>query len=504
MILALPFIPYLAALLILFMPAAHGKWLRPLAIGATGLCLLIVLFLTQNFDRAFQGFQFVHSWDCFAEMGIRYQVGLDGINLIFCLLLAFVAFAGAFIAGKTKDRLKEYLFYYLLLTGSMFAVFTVLNVFFLYVFYEMTLIPVFAMIGLHRFASEPSAQPGGLPSKQEAGAMKLALYMTAGAMLGLFAIFTLYNMLGPDFLDLTKSKALAASHAALLTPETQKWLAALLIVGFGIMTSLWPFHSWSPSAYSAAPASLSMVHAGVKIGPYFLIRIALVYLPLGFQFWAPTLAILATIGLIYAGFAAIRQKNLNTMAAFSSISHMGYVFLAFAAMNPTALSAGILLIFAHGIMTACLFGLIGHLTAQTGTDGIHDFGGLGKTLPFFSVCFMLTCMASAGIPGFANFPAELLVFISAWKTFPAAVIFGVLGVLITAIYMIRAVQALCFGVATRLSSAPSAQPGKELRDMIGLWDKAPFLVLLAILFFFGFFPSALLSIIQPAVARLFI
>ncbi len=483
MIAALPFIPYLAALAILCVPAAKEKLLRWLTIGATGACLLITLVLTQHFDRTLPGFQFVHSWDCFAEMGIRYQVGLDGINLIFCLLLAIVAFAGAFIAVKTKNRLKEYLFYYLILTGSMFAVFTVLNVFFLYVFYEMTLIPVFAMLGI-----------AGHPALKEKGAMHLALYMMAGAVIGLFAIFNLYDILGPAFMDLTQAKAVALSNAPLLTPDVQKWLAALLIVGFGIMTSLWPLHNWSPSAYAAAPSSLSMLHAGVKIGPYFLLRIAIAYLPAGFQFWAPSLAVLATIGVIYGGFAAIRQKSLNTMAAFSSVSHIGYVLLALAALNLTSLSAGILLIFGHGIMTACLFGLIGHLTAQAHTDGIHEFGGLGKSLPFFSVCFMLTSLASSGIPGFANFPAELLVFLSSWKNFSAAVIFGVFGVLITAIYMIRAVQALCFGTESNRS--------KNLTDMTTLFDKTPFLILLAVLCFFGFFPSALLSIIQPAVTRL--
>ena len=483
MITALPFISYLAAMLLLFIPSKQEKLLRGIAIGTTGLSLLITLYLTQHFDRVLSGFQFVQTWNCFNEMGIRYQVGLDGINLVFCNLLAFVAFAASFVATKINTRLKEYLFYFLILVGSMFAVFTVLNVFFLYIFYEMTLIPIFAMIGV-----------AGVQSLKEKGAIRLALYMTAGAVIGLFALLSLYNILGPDFLDLTKTSSLLASHAALLTPEIQKWLAALLIVGFGIMTSLWPFHSWSPTAYASAPASLSMVHAGVKIGPYFLIRIAIAYLPIGFQFWAPTLATLAAIGVIYGGFAAMRQKNLNTMAAFSSISHMGYVLLAFAAMNVTSLSAGILLIFAHGIMTACLFGLIGHLTSQTGNDGIHHFGGLGKSLPFFAVGLMLTGMASAGIPGFANFPAELLVFISAWKNFPMAVICGVIGVLITAIYIIRAVQAICFG--------SESSGSKGLRDLTTLFDKAPFIILFIILIFFGIFPSSLLSIIQPAVERI--
>lgn len=487
MITLLPFIPYLAALIILFTPSTQIKLLRWLTIGACGICLAIVLFIADHFVRDLPGFQLVYSWDCFAEMGIKYQVGVDGINLIFCLLHALVAFAGAFVASKIKFRLKEYLFYYLILIGSMFAVFTVLNIFFLYVFYEMTLIPIFAMIGI-----AGSSQEGG--KAKERGAIWLMLYMTAGAVLGLFAIFNLYQILGPDFLDLTKAHELLVIKASLLTPEVQKWLAAFLIVGFGIMTSLWPFHSWSPATYSSAPVSLSMVHAGVKIGPYFLIRIAITYLPLGFAFWAPTLAILSAIGLVYAGFTAIYQKNLKTMAAFSSISHMGYLFLAFATMTSTSVSAGILLIFGHGLLTACLFGLIGHLEDQTHSDTIQDFGGLGKSLPFFAVSLMLTGLASAGIPGFANFPAELLIFISSWNHFQVAVICGVVMVLITAVYMVRAVQAVCFGEENLR--------WKNLKDISTFMEKTPFLILLAVLLFFGFFPSSLLSIIQPAVEKI--
>ena len=483
MVAALPFIPYLAALFILLIPAAQEKLLRWTALTATAACLLVTLFLTNHFNRALPGYQFVQAWDVFSEAGIRYQVGLDGINLVFCLLLAIVGFASAFTAAKVTTRLKEYLFYFLILVGSMFAVFTTLNIFFLYVFYEMTLVPIIAMLAI-----------AGVAPLKEKSALYLTVYMALGAIIGLFAIINLYDILGPDFLDLTQTRTLLAAKASLLTPDTQKWLASFLIVGFGIMTSLWPFHSWSPTTYSAAPASLSMVHAGVKVGPYILIRIALAYLPAGFQYWAPALAVFATIGVMHAGYTAMKQTNLKTMAAFSSVSHMGYVLLALAAMNAVSLSASIFLVFAHGIMTACLFALIGHLENESQSDGIHDFGGLGKSMPFFAVAFMLTGMASSGIPGFANFPAELLIFISSWKTFPVAVIFGVFSVPITAIYMIRAVQAICFGE----SNAHQV----HLKDIRSFFDKTPFLILLAVLCLFGFFPSALLSVIQPAIERL--
>lgn len=477
---SLPFIAFLGALITLILPGSKANALRAVTVMATSLCLAAVLYLFVTWDFSQTGFHHVRAWDVFSEYGIWYQTGMDGVNLVFCLLLAVVSFAGAWVAIRTPSRLKEYLFYYLFLTGCMFAVFTVLNIFFLYVFYELTLIPVFALLGI-----------AGVRCQKEGAAIRTALYMTAGAMLALFALLHLYDILGPAFLDLTQAQNLLTAKAALLTPETQKWLAALLILGFGVMTSLFPLHSWSPAFYSAAPASLAMIHAGVKIGPYLLLRIAVTYLPEGFQFWMPPLAGLAVAGILYGGFAALNQKSLRPLAAFSSISHMGTLFLAFAALSTVSLTSGMLLIFAHGIMTACFFALIGSLEERGQTDEIQAFGGLGKNMPFFTVCFLLTALAASGIPGFTNFPAELLVFISAWKSYPWAVAAAVLGVLLTAVYMTRAVHGLCFG--------NERFPSSEQQDIRFFAEKIPFFVLIFTLILFGIQPSYLLNILQPAI-----
>ncbi len=483
MILALPLIPFFAAFLLLFIPSQKENLLKFVSIAASGICLTITLLLFASFNHLHSGFQYKQTFSWFSELGIHYQVGMDGMSLAFCLLHALIAFASSFVAIQTKARLKEYLFYSLIFIGSGFAVFTALNIFFIYLFYEITLIPLFLMVGI-----------GGIKNLKEQGSIKIAIYMTLGAVLALFALFSLYNIFGPRFLDLTQLKNLALSHSPFLTLEIQKYLAAFLIIGFGMMTSLWPFHSWSPSAYAAMPPSLAMLHAGVKMGPYILIRIAMSLLPAGFYFWTPTLSILGTIGILYGGFAAIRQKDLKLMGAFSSISHMGYIFLALAAMNQTSLSAAIFLLFAHGLIAACFFALVGHLHSQTQLSGIYDFGGLGKSMPFFSVCFMATCLASAGIPGFAGFPGELLVFVGSWKSFPIAVSLGVVGVLITAIYSIRAAQAVCFGAENNQLS--------KLCDIKTISEKMPFVILIAALLFFGIWPKTLFYIIQPAIGRL--
>lgn len=475
----LPWIAFLGALGVLLTPTNNLKTLRCIAVGSTLLCLAVTLYLFCGWDHSQAGFQHVLSFDFFPAAGIYYQTGIDGIGLIFCLLTALVASAGIIPALRQSQRLKAYLLSYLLLTGCLFSVFTVLNIFFLYLFYEMTLIPIFIMFGL----------AGSAETKKDA-VIRLAIYMTVGAVAGLFAILSLYHILGPEFLSLTQSQALLAEKASLLTPQTQQWFAGLLIVGFGVMTVLFPFHSWAPITYGSAPVSLAILHAGVKAGPYILLRLAVTYLPEGFRFWAAPLAFLAAAGILYGGLVALRQKNLRGLAAFSSISHMGYIFLAFAALNEASLSSGILLTFAHGLMIACFFALIEILENRSGTDQINSFGGLGKSMPFIGVCFMLIAMASSGVPGFVNFPAELIIFISSWRTFPLAVSIAVLGVLITAVYMIRAVHAVCFGAEN-----PSSPRFQDARG----FEKLPFFILLSALIVFGIFPSLLLKVIQPAI-----
>lgn len=480
---ALPALTLLGAALTLVIPAAYPRALQTIARLTTAGSLALVLFLCFRWSPATELQSFSVAWNFFPEMGIRYQVGLDGIGLVFCLLLGLVACAGIEHAINQTTSLKPYLSCYLFLISSMFAVFTVQNVFFLYLFYEMTLIPIFIMMAI----AGPSAQ-------REQGALRLALYMTAGAMLGLLALLALYKTLGPNFLDLTLASNLLAEKSSLLTPNLQKILAALLIVGFGIMTSLFPFHSWSPAVYSGMPTSLAMVHAGVKMGPYILLRIAVTYLPEGFRFWGPTLAVLASLGILYGAFVAIRQKSLRPLAAFSSISHMGTVFLAFATMTSFSISAGLFLVFAHGLMIALFFFLIGILENRAQTDEIDAFGGMGKIIPLFSVALMLTSLASCGIPGFANFPAELLVFLSAWKSFPLAVGVAVFGVLMTAVYMIRAAQAICFG--------PENPHFSNLRDLSSFSEKFSFFILISALVGFGIYPVGILRFISPVVETL--
>ncbi len=483
MILLLPWIPLAAAFLLLFVPRGRESLLKPLAIAACAIPSLLTLYYLFIFDASNGGYQFVHRFDWLPSMGIQYQVGLDGINLTLCLLHALVSLAGVFVAVRVHDRPKSYLFFYLLLTGSIYGVFTCLDLFFLYLFYEMTLIPLFPMIGIWGSRN------------REYGAMQLTLYITGGAMLALFGLMALYQKLGLNSFDLILIREHLKTH--MLSRSFQELLTPFLLIGFGVIASLWPFHSWSPIGYAAAPTAVSMLHAGVlkKMGPYLILRVVVDFLPAGMAEWRGWLAVLAVIGILYGGFAAIWQKDLKFMVGFSSVSHMGYVLLGIAAYNVVGISGVVFLIFAHGVMAACSFALIGFLYEQTHARGLDDYGGLARKTPFISVCIIMTSLASLGLPGFANFASEIIIFIGAWKDFPLLVALAVFGVLVTAIYLMRSVQKVCYG--------PVNTRWPDLQDARGFTQKFPFILLLGALLIFGFWPAGLLRIIEPAVGVMF-
>ena len=481
MILALPWIPLLGSVAILFTPRQRHDLLKQIAIFCCGLSFCITLFYLFRFQPD-GGFQFIYEFSWLPSMGISYKVGFDGINMTLCLLHALVSFAGVFMACSTQDRLKDYLFFYLILTGAIYGVFTALDLFFLYLFYELTLIPLYPMIGIW-----------GSKNK-EYGAMKLTIFITTGAVLALFGILLLYRQTGYQTFDLIKIKDMLQIAPPMLHSQTL-W-AALFLTGFGVIASLWPLHSWSPIGYAAAPTSVSMLHAGVlkKMGPYLMLRLAVGLLPAGTLACAPYLAWLSAIGILYAGYAAIKQQDLKFMIGFSSVSHMGYILLGIAAMTQTSLSGAVLLMFSHGVMAAATFAVIGFIYEQAHMRGVSDFGGLGKKIPFIGICFVLTSFASLGLPGFSNFVSELLIFIGSWQKYPVLVALAVFGVLITSIYLLRAVQKVVYG--------PVNPRWEKLADAITLFQKFPFILLIASLILFGVWPQGLLRLIQPAVQNL--
>lgn len=480
MIALLSGIPLLTAAILLFVSSKNEKLLKTLAIAATAIPSALTLALLSGFKPGLAGFQFITAYPWLPQFGIEYKMGLDGINMTLCLLHAIVSLAAVMTACWPKERLKEYLFYFLLLTGAIYGVFTSLNLFFLYLFCEMTLIPVFPMIGIW-----------GSKNKSY-GAMQMTLFLSLGAVLALFGILMLYRQAGVNSFDLvTLTEGLRAQGGLGIT--AQKVIAPFILIGFGIMAALWPFHSWAPIGCSVSPTTLNMLHAGVmeKVGPYLILRIAVAFLPEGVHHAAPWLSVLAAIGILYAGLAAIRQKDMLLMTGFASVSHTGYLMLGLAAMTTVSLSGVVFLMFAHGLMAASAFAVIGFLYERTRIRSLNDFGGLSKQLPFISLCFIITFMAALGLPGFANFVSELLIFIGSWNRFPVIVIIAVIGVLITAIYFLRAIKDVCFG--------PPNPRWAGIKDAAGFLERFPFVLLLTVLFIYGIWPNGLLRLIEPAV-----
>jgi NADH-quinone oxidoreductase subunit M len=364
-----------------------------------------------------------------------------------------------------------------------------MDLFFFYFFYELAVIPMYLLIGM--YGSLPLGQHG---RTKEYATMKLTLYLTAGAVLALLGLLTLYFAGGRTFDIATLQQTL------LLSAEMQKRVFPCLLFGFGFLASLWPFHTWSPLGYAAAPTAASMMHAGVlkKLGAYGIIRLALPMMPAGARHWAELLAVLACFNILYAGWAALTQKDWKFVIGYSSVSHMGYVLLGIATLNVVGVSGAVLLMFAHGVMAALTFSLVGWFYHQTHNRNVPDLSGLARRIPFIGVCMVMAAMASSGLPGFANFVSEVMVFIGAWSqgstVFRVATICAVWGIVVTATYLLRAVRTSFFG--------PFDKKWNMLKDATTAWRRLPYVMLIAVLLTVGFYPRLLTDIIQKSVTTM--
>ena len=316
--------------------------------------------------------------------------------------------------------------------------------------------------------------------------MKLTLYLTLGAVLALVALLALYFTRGLNTFDFTLIEQSVSAHP--LPLEFQRWAFPLIMVGFGVILTLWPFHTWSPMGYAAAPTSVSMLHAGVlkKLGAYLIIRLGITLMPQGAAIWMPYVSWIAVINIVYSGFVAYSQKDLKFILGYSSCSHMGYILLGLSCLTPLALNGTIFFMFAHGIMAALGFALVGFIYDQTHTRMIGDWGGFGKKIPLVASLFVMTAMASAGLPGFGNFIGEMMILLGAWDKYRWQTVFAVAGLVITAGYMLKTVRATMQG--------PFDPKWDSLKDPRGL-ERLPYLLLIVNLLAVGFLPSLILPTI---------
>ena len=482
MLLFLVLCPIIAAIAII-----AGVPARLTALVAAISNLFVTLALLSRFDRVAAGFQFVSSFLVSADWQIHFAFGIDGLSLLMLLLATIVTAAAVWFTGRIDNYERAFYACLLFISGGAIGAFASIDLFFFYAFHELALIPTFLLIGIWGTGNRSVA------------AWKITIYLTLGSFVLLIGLILLYQSLPATTrtFDIRELQAATAAHA--IAAPTQRHIYLLLLIGFGVLISLFPFHSWAPEAYASAPAPAAMLHAGVlkKFGLYGLLRLAIPMLPDGAHYWMYLLVILLLGNIIYIGLVTIAQKRLDWMLGYSSVMHMGYILLGIASANILGTTGAAALIFAHGLSIALLFAVAGQIRNRTGTLLFDDLGGLAKVMPFAGLAFGFAAFAAIGLPGFANFASEILIFFGAirngWEMqrfhiFQIATVLALWGIVISTVYMLRAYRSTFMGTINE-------RWGKLVDLGTGL--RLPVVLLVAGLIWFGFFPQTLVRMVTP-------
>lgn len=477
-------VPLLGAVIIMCLPADRHKPIKYIAAAATGISLLLSLLAALSYDKGLGGMQFVQTIPWIKDLGVNFALGVDGISIPMLLLTTLIGFSAVYASWKIAERVREFFILLLILIAGVMGTFITTDLFIFLLFYEVVVIPIYLLVIL--FGSTKRV------TKEYAG-MKLTIYLLIGSAFLLAAVIALF----------IKAKAISGvasmDMAFLATLDYpvgfQILVFAFMAFGFGTLLSMFPFHSWSPDGYAGAPTAVSMIHAGVlkKIGGYGLIRIALTILPAGAQIIAPVIAVLAIGNIVYAAYICLSQKDLKYIVGYSSVSHMGYVLIGIAALNIISLNGAIIMMFAHGVMAALFFSMIGNLYEKSHTRNIDDFGGLAHQMPKLTAGFMIAGLASLGLPGMVNFIGEFTIFVGAFSSFKVITIIAITGIVFTALYILRALGTMLFG--------PRNEKWDHLQDLKGA-EMVPLLVLGIAIFAGGFFPFTLMDFINNGVGDL--
>ncbi len=459
---------------ILFTPTRKIQQIKLISAIFSALTLLISLYLFIRYDQSLGGLQFVERIDWVPSLGISYYNGADGFSLPMLLLTGIVFFTGVLTAWELEYRVKEFFALTFLLVTGVFGLFMSLDLFFIFVWYDVSLFPMYLLIAIWG------------STRKEYGALKLTLYLLLGSALILPGILYLVHQSGLSTFDL-----IALSKRGIFTPAEEKLAFLFFYIGFGILAGVWPFHTWSPVGHVAAPTAVSMIHAGVlmKIGAFGVLRLGMFMCPSGWQYWAPLMALLATVGIVYGVLAGLYQTDLKYVIGYSSVSHMGIVGLGLANLTIDGLNGAVFQMFAHGIMTALFFSSVGYIYDRTHTKAIDELGGLAKTMPKATAFFIIAALTGIGVPCLASFWAELLVFISTFKVYPVYGIFAICALAVSALFIVRVVQKTCFG--------PEQKKYRQLTDIPPLLS-LPRIILVSVILLFGLFPTLMLDMIQTA------
>jgi NADH-quinone oxidoreductase subunit M len=424
-----------------------------------------------------------------SRLGIEYHLAADGISLTLVLLTGIAAVAGILFSWNIDRRVKEFFALYLVLIGAVYGVFLSFDLFLLFVFYEIAIIPKYFLIAIWG------------STRREYAAMKLVLYSFAGSALVLAGMVAAYCVAGQHTLSL---EALAQYP---FPAHFQMWAFPMVFVGFAVLAGMWPFHTWAPTGHAAAPTAASMLLAGVvmKLGAYGCLRVAMMLFPrgldpwgfrvLGFGSWQQVFAVLGVIGIVYGATVALVQKDLKFVVGYSSVSHMGFVLLGLMTLNQIGLSGAVYQMFSHGIIAGLLFAVVGRMVYdRTHTRDLDELSRipLGRLIPFAAVTFVLAWMASIGLPGFSGFIAELQVLIGSWRAFPRLCWIAGLGILIGIAFSWRALQATFFGEAVTTTEPDHALPPITMPERLGAC------LLLATTIVLGLYPRLLMDLIVPS------
>jgi NADH-quinone oxidoreductase subunit M len=402
--------------------------------------ILIILYISARKAGDTSEMLFIRDIVWFKSFNIHYAVGVDGISVAMIGLTSIVVFAGIFASWEVEYLTKEFFISLILLATGVFGFFISIDLFTMFLFYELAVIPMYLLIGI--WGSGP----------KEYSAMKLTLMLMGASALLLVGILGIYFNSAPGG-GLHTFNLLEISKIT-IPMKAQYVFFPLTFVGFGVLGALFPFHTWSPDGHSSAPTAVSMLHAGVlmKLGGYGAFRVAIFLMPEAARELSWIFIILTSISVVYGAFGAIVQKDLKYINAYSSVSHCGLVLFAILMMNQTAMNGAIIQMISHGLMTALFFALIGMVYGRTHTRMINEMGGLMKIIPFLSVCYVIAGLASLGLPGLSGFVAEMTIFVGAFQhpdLFHRIVtIVAITSIVITAVYILRVIAILLLGPTT--------------------------------------------------------
>ena len=479
------YITFAGALVTLVIPRIFARWIA-LATAVAGFAIGLATFLCDDIDPGH--FTTVVRVPWIVVLGINYHLAVDGISLTLILVTGIVAISAILFSWDVNERANEFFFWLLLVVGGSYGVFLSADLFLLFLFYELVIVPKYFLIAI--FGS----------TNKEYGAMKLTLYSFFGGMLVFIGIIAAYASTGS--LDMNQLSQFQFS------PHLQSWAFPVLFLGFAVLAGIWPFHTWAPTGHVAAPTAGSMLLAGIvmKLGGYAALRVAMNLYPQGFQTWRASFAVLGVIGIVYAAAVALRQRDLKFVIGYSSVSHMGFVLLGLASANVVGVSGAVLQMFSHGVIGALLFAVAGTMIyRRTHTRDLDELSAMNlrRVLPFAAFTFVVASAASMGIPGFSGFAAEITILIGIWKTYPLAVWIVGAGMVLVAAFTLRALKrsfldADVSAMASTQEAVVATNPMSPL-DPITIPEKIGATLLMLATLVVGVYPRILLDQIQPAV-----